>query len=230
MFVQCAGLHGSCSDPSGRSPSGSNSVRPRPRRSTWYPSTFIATVAEFAVLALSTYKFKFGPSVFAHLLRPLLTSLSTSLRLSTSVARVGHRQGSPQVSHMRFPSYLLDLRRFFPYRYWVSRIWPVLPESAPLIQFLFVRLMICCRLPSSVRYLSDSAELLVLPPIGRTVDFHHINTRALLGAPKKQEPCQIFFLSDRALEVSRYLDSRFTAEFGFIAQGEISSARNANST
>ena len=94
---------------------------------------------------------------------------------------------------MRFPSYLLDLRRFFPYRYWVSRIWPVLPESAPLIQFLFVRLMICYRLPSSVRYLSDSAgylsdsaESLVLPPIGRTVDFHHINTRALLGAPRKK--------------------------------------------
>ena len=75
VFVQCAGLRGSYSDPSGRSPSGSDSVRSRPRRSTWYPSTFIATVAEFAVSALSTYKFKFGPSALSHLLRPLLTSL-----------------------------------------------------------------------------------------------------------------------------------------------------------
>lgn len=88
---------------------------------------------------------------------------------------------------MCFPSYLLDIRRFFPYRYWVSRIAPVPPESAPHILFLFVRLMVCYRLSSSVCYLSDSAESLVPPPIGRTVDFHHINTRALLGAHKKRQ-------------------------------------------
>lgn len=120
VFVQCAGLRGSYSAPSGRSPSGSDSVRSRPRRSTWYPSTFIATVAEFAVSALSTYKFKFGPSALSHLLRPLLTSLSTSLRLATSVALNGHRQGSPQVSHMCFTSYPSDIRGDFPVQYWVN--------------------------------------------------------------------------------------------------------------
>ena len=106
------------------------------------------------------------------LLWPLLTSLPTSLRLTASVAS-RHRQGSPQVSHMRFASYLLNLRRPFPYRYWVNRSWTALPESSPRIQFLFVRLTLCYRLPSSVRYLPDSAESLVLPSIGRTVDFHH---------------------------------------------------------
>ena len=114
------GLRGSYSDLSGRSPSGSDSVRSRPRRSTWYPSTFIATVAEFAVSALSTYKFKFGPSALSCLLRPLLTSLSTSLRLATSVARSRHRQGSPQVSHMCFTSYPSDIRGDFPVQYWVN--------------------------------------------------------------------------------------------------------------
>ena len=95
-----------------------------------------------------------------------------SLNLSTSVA-LRRRHGSPQVSHMRFTSYLPDLRRLLPYRYGVNRTWPALPESSPLIRFLFVRLTLCYRLPSSVCYLPDSAESLVLPSIGRTVDFHH---------------------------------------------------------
>uniref|UniRef100_UPI002585E3E4 hypothetical protein n=2 Tax=Sutterella TaxID=40544 RepID=UPI002585E3E4 len=43
------------------------------------------------------------------------------------------------------------------------------------------------RLPSSIRCLLDSAELLVLPATGRTVDFHHTITRALPGAQKKEE-------------------------------------------
>lgn len=55
----------------------------------------------------------------------------------------------------------------------------------PHIRFLFVRLAVCYRLPSSIRCLLDSAELLVLPATGRTVDFHHTITRALPGAPKK---------------------------------------------
>ena len=74
---------------------------------------------------------------------------------------------------MRFTSYLLNLRRPFPYRYWVNRSLTALPGSSPRIQFLFVRLTLCYRLPSSVRYLPDSVESLVLPSIGRTVDFHH---------------------------------------------------------
>ena len=74
---------------------------------------------------------------------------------------------------MRFTSYLLNLRRPFPYRYWVNRFMTALPGSSPHIQFLCVRLTICYQLPSSVRYLPDSAESLVLPSIGRTVDFHH---------------------------------------------------------
>ncbi|WP_418954995.1 hypothetical protein, partial [Sutterella wadsworthensis] len=45
-----------------------------------------------------------------------------------------------------------------------------------------VRLAVCYRLPSSIRCLLDSAELLVLPATGRTVDFHHTITRALPGA------------------------------------------------
>lgn len=56
----------------------------------------------------------------------------------------------------------------------------------PHIRFLFVRLAVCYRLPSSIRCLLDSAELLVLPATGRTVDFHHTITRALPGAPKKE--------------------------------------------
>ncbi|WP_417202711.1 hypothetical protein, partial [Sutterella wadsworthensis] len=46
------------------------------------------------------------------------------------------------------------------------------------------RLAVCYRLPSSIRCLLDSAELLVLPATGRTVDFHHTITRALPGAQK----------------------------------------------
>ena len=83
---------------------------------------------------------------------------------------------------MRFPSYLSDLRDDFPYRYWVNLSSPALPVAPPHIRFLCVRLTVCYRLPSSGRYLPDSAESLGLPPIGRPVDFHHINTRALLGA------------------------------------------------
>lgn len=55
----------------------------------------------------------------------------------------------------------------------------------PHIRFLFVRLAVCYRLPSSIRCLLDSAELLVLPATGRTVDFHHTITRALPGAQIK---------------------------------------------
>ncbi|WP_418859930.1 hypothetical protein, partial [Sutterella wadsworthensis] len=46
-------------------------------------------------------------------------------------------------------------------------------------------LAVCYRLPSSIRCLLDSAELLVLPATGRTVDFHHTITRALPGAQTK---------------------------------------------
>ncbi|MCB7457459.1 hypothetical protein LI117_11000, partial [Sutterella wadsworthensis] len=45
----------------------------------------------------------------------------------------------------------------------------------------------CYRLPSSIRCLLDSAELLVLPATGRTVDFHHTITRALPGALSKKQ-------------------------------------------
>ena len=121
------------------------------------------------------------------LLRPLLTSLAISLGLSTAVA-LRHRQGSPQVSHVRFASCLLDLRRLFPYRYGVNRIRPALPESPPHIQFLFVRLTFCYRLPSSVCYLPDSAESLVLPSIGRTVDFHHWSHVRCWAHQKKSGP------------------------------------------
>ncbi|WP_206339928.1 hypothetical protein, partial [Sutterella wadsworthensis] len=70
--------------------------------------------------------------------------------------------------------------------------------------FLFVKLAVCYRLPSSIRCLLDSAELLVLPATGRTVDFHHTITRALPGAPKNPQKvispsgghfCERIFLS-----------------------------------
>ncbi|MCB7457569.1 hypothetical protein LI117_11575, partial [Sutterella wadsworthensis] len=51
------------------------------------------------------------------------------------------------------------------------------------------------RLPSSIRCLLDSAELLVLPATGRTVDFHHTITRALPGALKKEHPAESGMLS-----------------------------------
>lgn len=152
-----------------------------------YPSTFTATVVEFGRVVLSTHIFKFGPSA----LPPTTASADFLADIPRPLgfgSPFGHRQGSPQVSHMRFPSYLLDLRRLFPYRYGVNRSLPALPESSPHIQFLFVRLTICYRLPSSVCYLPDSTGSLVLPSIGRTVDFHHINTRALLSAQRKTAP------------------------------------------
>ena len=43
---------------------------------------------------------------------------------------------------MRFASYLLNIRRPFPYRYWVNRFLTALPGSSPHIQFLCVRLTI----------------------------------------------------------------------------------------
>ena len=64
----------------------------------------------------------------------------------------------------------------------------------PHIRFLFVRLAVCYRLPSSIRCLLDSAELLVLPATGRTVDFHHTITRALPGAPKKKRQIAAHFI------------------------------------
>lgn len=185
MFVQCAGLHGSYSDLSGRSPSGSDSVRSRPRRSTCYPSTFIAIVAEFAVSALSTYKFKFSPSAPSCLLRPLLTSLSTSLRLATSVAHDGHQQGSPQVSHMRFTSYPSDLRDAFPFQHRVNQFWPSLPVVPPQIRFLYVELTLCYQLPSSVCYLPDCAESLDLP---LTADFQHVRCLHTNENPVDEKP------------------------------------------
>ncbi len=68
--------------------------------------------------------------------------------------------------------------------------WLALPIETPHIRFLFVGLAICYRLPSSDRCLPDSAESLDLPLLGRPVDFHHINTRALPGAPKKTLPTE----------------------------------------
>ena len=83
---------------------------------------------------------------------------------------------------MCFASYPSDLRDDFPFQYRVNRFWPALPVVPPHIRFLYVGLTFCYRLPSSVCYLPDSAESLDLPLNGRSVDFHHIDTRALLGA------------------------------------------------
>jgi len=86
---------------------------------------------------------------------------------------------------MRFAPYLSDLHIAFPCRYGVNWMWTALPYLVPHIRFLFVRLAVCYRLPSSIRCLLDSAELLVLLATGRTVDFHHTITHSLPGAPQK---------------------------------------------
>lgn len=86
---------------------------------------------------------------------------------------------------MCFASYPSDLRDDFPFQYRVNRFWPALPVVPPHIRFLYVGLTFCYRLPSSVCYLPDSAESLDLPLNGRSVGFHHIDTRALLGALRK---------------------------------------------
>ena len=86
---------------------------------------------------------------------------------------------------MRFTSYPPDLRDDFPFQYGVNRFSPALPVASPRIRFLYVGLTLCYRLPSPVRCLAGSAESLDLPLNGRSVDFHHINTRALLGAQKE---------------------------------------------
>ena len=71
-----------------------------------------------------------------------------SLGLSTSVA-LRRRHGSPQVSHMCFAPYLPDLRASLPEQLWVNRSLPTLPRYTPHIRFLFVRLVLCYRLPPS---------------------------------------------------------------------------------
>ncbi|MCB7457229.1 hypothetical protein LI117_09830, partial [Sutterella wadsworthensis] len=58
---------------------------------------------------------------------------------------------------------------------------------------------VCYRLPSSIRCLLDSAELLVLPATGRTVDFHHTITRALPGAPTKKQRDMLALLDLKTL-------------------------------
>lgn len=85
---------------------------------------------------------------------------------------------------------------YFAKTYTVKSWWPVnwfppaLPVATPHIRFLFVRLTVCYRFPSSGRYLPDSSELLDLHLIGQSVDFHHINRRAPLGVPKKKPSFQ----------------------------------------
>ena len=169
---------------SGPLPSCRDSV-PALRRALLNLASTYATAVDAESAALSTHKLRFGPSAVARLLRPLLTSLPTSLRLATSVA-FRHRQGSPQVSHVRFTSYPSDLRNNFPVQFWVNRFQPALPVVPPQIRFLYVGLTFCYRLPSPVRCLPSSVESLDLPLNRRSVDFHHINTRALLGALKKK--------------------------------------------
>lgn len=171
---------------SGPLPSCRDSV-PALRRALLNLASTYATAVDAESAALSTHKLRFGPSAVARLLRPLLTSLPTSLRLATSVA-FRHRQGSPQVSHVRFTSYPSDLRNNFPVQFWVNRFQPALPVVPPQIRFLYVGLTFCYRLPSPVRCLPSSVESLDLPLNRRSVDFHHINTRALLGALKKTRP------------------------------------------
>ena len=61
-----------------------------------------------------------------------------------------------------------------------------LPIAPSLIRFLCVGVALCCRLSSSVRYLPDSAESQDLPLNWRSADFHHTDTRALLGAQQKR--------------------------------------------
>lgn len=151
------------------------------KRSTWCPLTFIATVARFSIFALATYKFKFAPSELSR----LQTSTSASLSLATSLTRNGHQQGYPRVSHERFTFYPPDLHDDFPFQYRVNQYMPSLPVVPPHIRFLYVGLTLYYRLPSSACYLPDSAESLAFPLNAQSVDFHHINKRALLAITTK---------------------------------------------
>lgn len=81
-------------------------------------STYAAAVATESVM-LSTRKLKFGLSAVDRLLRPLPTSVPTSLR-PTASASLRHQQKSPQGSHVRFTSCPSDLRDDFRAQYRVS--------------------------------------------------------------------------------------------------------------
>lgn len=98
----------------------------------------------------------------------------------------------------------------------------------PHIRFLFVRLAVCYRLPSSIRCLLDSAELLVLPATGRTVDFHHTITRALPGALKKEAAEQTF--SAASFEFERLVCShpRITTPASGIKDAYMAASASAN--
>ena len=50
---------------------------------------------------------------------------------------------------MCFPPHLPDLRASLPEQLWVNRALPTLPRYTPHIRFLFVRLVLCHRLPPS---------------------------------------------------------------------------------
>lgn len=112
---------------------------------------------------------------------------------------------------MRFTSYPSDLRNNFPVQFWVNRFQPALPVVPPQIRFLYVGLTFCYRLPSPVRCLPSSVESLDLPLNRRSVDFHHINTRALLGALKKSG--RQLWVADRAKGERKMLNNPFVGGF-----------------
>lgn len=158
-------------------------------------------------------------------IRPFSTFVPTTASADFLVDIPSPRDvGSPLWASVRispgiFASYPSDLRGDIPFQHRANQLRPALPVVPLHIRFLYVGLMLCYRLPSSVCYLPDSAESLDLPLNGRSVDFHHTNTRALLGAPPKRKrggsqprfPYKIKELGENLLN-STYLIASVTVE------------------
>ena len=66
---------------------------------------------------------------------------------------------------MCFPPHLPDLRASLPEQLWVNRALPTLPRYTPHIRFLFVRLVLCYRLPPSKSLPSPTCRVASPSPV-----------------------------------------------------------------
>ena len=66
---------------------------------------------------------------------------------------------------MCFTPYLPDLRASHPEQFRVNRAWPTLPRYTPHIRFLFVRLVLCYRLPPSKSLPSPTCRVASPSPV-----------------------------------------------------------------
>ncbi len=117
-----------------------------------------------------------------------------SLGLSTSVA-LRRRHGSPQVSHMCFAPYLPDLRASLPEQLWVNRSLPTLPRYTPHIRFLFVRLVLCYRLPPSRSLPPPTCRVASPSPVRADSGLSPHRHTCAAGRTKKMDRLQAVLLS-----------------------------------